>query len=81
MSDGLPEAYRGKLFFSEWGQRRVSVIDVARDGATFKFVKNDPLLIDAGGDFRPMELYVAADGSLRQRFSLKAACFGLDSRC
>ena len=64
MSDGLPEAYRGKLLFSEWGQRRVSVIDVARDGATFKFVKNDPLLIDAGGDFRPMELYVAADGSL-----------------
>jgi len=65
MSDGLPELYRGKLLFSEWGQRRVSVIDVAKDGATFKFVKNDPLLIeDKGGDFRPMELYVAADGSL-----------------
>ena len=65
MSDGLPEAYRGKLMFSEWGQRRVSVIDVVRDGATFKFVKNDPLLIeDKGGEFRPMELYVGADGSL-----------------
>ena len=64
MSDGLPESYRGKLLFSEWGQRVVSVIDVARDGASFKFAKNDPLLKDAGGDFRPMELYVAADGSL-----------------
>src|SRR5258708_278329 len=40
-------------------------MDVARDGAPFKFVKNAPLLSEAaGGDFRPMELYVAADGSL-----------------
>ncbi|MDB6152693.1 MAG: hypothetical protein JWL90_1146 [Chthoniobacteraceae bacterium] len=65
MSDGLPEQYRGKLLFSEWGQRRVSAIEVARDGATFKFVKNEALVQDGkGGDFRPMQLSVAADGSL-----------------
>jgi len=65
MSDGLPESYRGKQFFSEWGQRRISVIEVARKGAGFEHVKNEPLLeSDKSGSFRPMELYVAADGSL-----------------
>jgi putative membrane-bound dehydrogenase-like protein len=65
LSDGLPEKYRGKLLFSEWGQRKLSVIEVAKNGATFDFVKNEPLLEeDKGGSFRPMEMYVAADGSL-----------------
>jgi putative membrane-bound dehydrogenase-like protein len=65
MSDGLPEKYRGKLLFSEWGQRKVHVIEVAPDGASFKFVSNEPLLSeDKGGSFRPMQMYVAADGSL-----------------
>lgn len=65
MSDGLPEKYRGKLLFSEWGQRKVSVIDVAPDGASFKFVSNEAMLTeDKGGSFRPMQMYVAADGSL-----------------
>ncbi len=65
MSDGLPEKYRGKLLFSEWGQRKLYVIEVAPDGASFKFVSKDDLLTeDKGGNFRPMEMYVAADGSL-----------------
>ena len=65
LSDGLPEKYRGKQLFSEWGQRRLSVIDVAKDGATFRFVSNEALLEEEkGGSFRPMEIYVAADGSL-----------------
>jgi putative membrane-bound dehydrogenase-like protein len=64
MSDGLPEKYRGRQMFSEWGQRKLSVIEVAREGAAFKHVKNEALLEDKTGAFRPMELYVAHDGSL-----------------
>lgn len=64
MSDGLPEKYRGMQLFSEWGQRRLSVIQVARDGAAFKHVKNEALLEGKTGAFRPMELYIAHDGSL-----------------
>ncbi|HEV7404439.1 MAG TPA: PVC-type heme-binding CxxCH protein [Chthoniobacteraceae bacterium] len=65
MSDGLPEKYRGKLLFSEWGQRNVSAIEVAPDGAGFKFVNRELMLTeDKGGNFRPMQMYVAADGSL-----------------
>ncbi len=65
MSDGLPEKYRGKLLFSEWGQRKLYVIEVAPDGASYKFVSKEDLLTeDKGGSFRPMQMYVAADGSL-----------------
>ncbi|HZJ13872.1 MAG TPA: hypothetical protein VFD27_02425, partial [Chthoniobacteraceae bacterium] len=65
LSDGLPEAYRGKLFFSEWGKGGLFVIEVVRDGATFRFVKNTPLVQSAkGADFRPMQISVANDGSL-----------------
>lgn len=69
LSDGLPEQYRGKHFFSEWGKAGVFVTEVARDGATFRLV-SDTKLIEvgaksaAGTDFRPMQLSVAADGSL-----------------
>ena len=65
LSDGLPEPYRGKLLFSEWGKGGVFVIEVVRDGATFRFVKNTPLIQGGDGiDFRPMQLSVANDGSL-----------------
>ena len=61
MSDGLPENYRGKLLFSEWGQQKLSVIEVARGGRQLQFVNNEPLLMpEKGGNFRPMELSVAA---------------------
>ena len=65
LSDGLPENYRGKHFFSEWGKSGVFVTEVARDGATFKLVSDTKLIEpEKGGDFRPMQLSVAADGSL-----------------
>ncbi|MDB6150658.1 MAG: Heme-binding protein, partial [Chthoniobacter sp.] len=65
LSDGLPEKYRGKHFFSEWGKSGLFVTEVARDGATFKFV-SDTKLVEAakGGEFRPMQSSVAADGSI-----------------
>jgi putative membrane-bound dehydrogenase-like protein len=65
LSDGLPEKYRGKHFFSEWGKAGLFVTEVARDGATFKLVSDTKLVEPAkGGEFRPMQIAVAADGSL-----------------
>ena len=65
LSDGLPEPYRGKLMFTEWGKGALFVTEVARAGATFKLV-SDTKLIEAekGSDFRPMQINVAPDGSL-----------------
>jgi hypothetical protein len=61
----LPEEYRGKLLFSEWGKAALFVTEVARDGATFKLVKDTPLIESGKGvDFRPMQVNVAPDGSL-----------------
>ncbi len=65
LSDGLPEQYRGKLFFSEWGKSGLFVTEVVRDGATFKLVKDTPLVqTDGKVDFRPLEVSIANDGSL-----------------
>jgi putative membrane-bound dehydrogenase-like protein len=65
LSDGLPEKYRGKHFFSEWGKAGIFVTEVARDGATYRLVSDTKLIEpDKGGDFRPMQISVAADGSL-----------------
>lgn len=65
LSDGLPEQYRGKLLFSEWGKSTLFATEVARDGATFKLVKDTPLVQSDGKvDFRPMEVSIANDGSL-----------------
>ncbi len=65
LSDGLPEEYRGKLFFSEWGRSNVFVVETAHEGATFRYANHQTLVKgDTGADFRPMELAVASDGSL-----------------
>ncbi|EDY16423.1 heme-binding protein [Chthoniobacter flavus Ellin428] len=65
MSDGLPEKYRNVPFFSEWGKAAVYATDLAREGATYKVAKDTSLVnADKGGDFRPMQLSVAPDGSV-----------------
>ena len=65
LSDGLPEKYRGKHFFSERGKAGVLVTEIVRDGATFKLVSDSKLIEPAkAGVFRPEQLCVAADGSL-----------------
>ena len=65
MSDGLPEKYRNVPFFSEWGKGGVYATELAREGATYKVAKNTALVTaDKGGDFRPMQLAVAPDGSV-----------------
>ncbi|MDR3401128.1 MAG: HEAT repeat domain-containing protein [Chthoniobacter sp.] len=65
MSDGLPEKYRNVPFFSEWGKSGVFATELAREGATYKVAKDTELVMaDKGGDFRPMQLAVAPDGSV-----------------
>ncbi len=65
MSDGLPEQYRGVPFFAEWGKSGVFATELVREGATFKVAKDTAVAqADKGADFRPMQLYVATDGSL-----------------
>jgi putative membrane-bound dehydrogenase-like protein len=65
MSDGLPEKYRNVPFFSEWGKGTVFAVDLAREGATYRVKQNTTLVsADKGGDFRPMQLSVANDGSV-----------------
>ena len=62
--DGLPERYRGDLFFCDWGLSTVFRYEVARAGATFKVVKREPFVTKGAlGDFRPFSLAVDADRS------------------
>jgi putative heme-binding domain-containing protein len=63
--DGLPEAYRGRIFHCEWGKGKVLAVKVVPDGGGFKMV-DEIKFIDPDGtkykDFRPYTLRPAADG-------------------
>ncbi|WP_435010028.1 HEAT repeat domain-containing protein [Tundrisphaera lichenicola] len=62
--DGLPERYRGNLFFCDWGLQEVHRFRVTPDGGTFRLVDEEPL-VEKGElkDFRPFSIAVDADGS------------------
>src|SRR5436190_6912656 len=60
--DALPEAYRGNLFFSEWGRKEVLRLEIARDGATWKILSTEKFLTGPGSEFRPLGLAVSPDG-------------------
>src|SRR5262249_17554883 len=63
LDDGLPEAYRGRVFHCEWGQGKVGAVKLAPDGAGFKFVDQIEFLLPNGvKDFRPFTLRPTADG-------------------
>jgi putative membrane-bound dehydrogenase-like protein len=65
LSDGLPESYRGKHLFSEWGKAGLFATALERDGATFKLASDDKVIeAPKGGEFRPMQCSLAADGSV-----------------
>ena len=46
--DALPPEYRGNLFHCEWGKGKVQRFVVERAGGTFKVVKQEDLLMNAG---------------------------------
>ena len=62
--DGLPDRFRGNLFFCDWGLQTVARYEVEPKGATFRLVRREPL-VEKGelADFRPFSIAPTADGS------------------
>ncbi len=54
---GLPEKYRGGLFFCEWGQQKIFHYAIDRKGATFK-AQPRVAIVEAGdvSEFRPLSI-------------------------
>jgi hypothetical protein len=64
LSDGLPEGI-AEAALQRVGKGRAVRHEVARDGATFKLVKDTPLIESGKGvDFRPLQVNVAPDGAM-----------------
>lgn len=62
--DGLPERYRGDLYFADWGLQTVFRYKVEPAGATFRVVEKEAL-VEKGpvSDFRPFSVGVGSDRS------------------
>jgi len=62
--DGLPDRFRGNLFFCDWGLQSVARYEVEPKGATFRLVRREPI-VEKGdlADFRPFSIAPTADGS------------------
>ena len=62
--DGLPDEYRGNLFFCDWGLQSVSRFEIRKKGGTFSLVRRTPLVTKGDvADFRPISLAVSSDGA------------------
>jgi putative heme-binding domain-containing protein len=62
--DGLPEEYRGNLFFCDWGLQTVFRHEIRKAGGTFAVVRCTAFLTKGGvPDFRPFSMAVASDGA------------------
>lgn len=62
--DGLPNDYRGNLFFCDWGLQHVFRYKIERKGGTYTLKSRTPLVTQGDvPDFRPFSLAVAPDGS------------------
>jgi putative heme-binding domain-containing protein len=61
--DALPAEYHGNLFLSEWTRKQFIRLKIARDGASYKIVERQDILVQQGTqDFRPVGSAVSADG-------------------
>jgi putative membrane-bound dehydrogenase-like protein len=60
--DGLPDAYRGNLFFCDWGRQAVFRFEIKKAGGTFALTRRT-VFVSKGdvSDFRPFSVTVAAD--------------------
>jgi putative heme-binding domain-containing protein len=61
-SDGLPREYLGNLLVASWADHRVERYVLRKHGSSFKAERKP--FVQGGGDFRPVGLAVAPDGSL-----------------
>jgi len=60
---GLPDEYRGNLFFCDWGLQTVFRYTIERRGGTFAVKSRAPFVTRGGvGDFRPFSMAVDPDG-------------------
>jgi putative heme-binding domain-containing protein len=60
---GLPAAYQGNLFFTDWGVQTVFRYELERSAGTFKVKSKTPLVTKGElGDFRPFSMAVSPDG-------------------
>ncbi len=63
--DSWPERFRGLGFWAEWGKRKVHAFRFGPDGAGFKVEEAiDFATPGESGEFRPIDLAVADDGSV-----------------
>ena len=60
--DALPAEFRDNLFLCDWGRREVLRVVVAPNGGTYKEVKEERILHDEAGNFRPTGIAVSPDG-------------------
>jgi putative heme-binding domain-containing protein len=61
-SDGLPRAYLGSLLVASWADHRVERYEVKERGASVAAERKP--FVQGGGNFRPVGIAVAPDGSL-----------------
>ena len=62
--DGLPERFKGNLFFTDWGLQQVDRFVVEPAGASFRLVSREPIVTKGDlADFRPFSLCVTPDGA------------------
>ena len=61
--DAWPEQYRGRVFWAEWGKKRVQGFRFKPDGASFQIADVMDLVQQAEGiDFVPIDLALSYDG-------------------
>ncbi|MDH3582943.1 MAG: HEAT repeat domain-containing protein, partial [Phycisphaerae bacterium] len=59
---GLPQKYRGRLLVASWADHRIETYRLRPRGLSFGAERET--MIQASGDFRPVDIAVAPDGSL-----------------
>ncbi|MFO0951572.1 MAG: HEAT repeat domain-containing protein [Isosphaeraceae bacterium] len=61
---GLPAAYQGNLFFTDWGLQTVFRYTIERNGGTFRVRSKTPFVTKGDlEDFRPFSMAVTPDGT------------------
>jgi putative membrane-bound dehydrogenase-like protein len=61
-SDNLPDAYRGTILSTSWGDHRIERFRLEPRGASFRATAEP--IVTGGDDFRPVGIAQAPDGSL-----------------
>ncbi len=79
--DAWPEKYRNRVFWSEWGKKKVSAFAFEPAGASFK-IKDVIELVEPGdsGEFRPLDVALSYDGKTMYIADWGMGFVGLEDR-